>query len=288
MRQLKISKSYTNRDSLSLKRYLTEINKTPLLTDGEEVELAKRIIEGDSTALDKLVKANLRFVVSVAKQYVDVNSNLEDLITEGNIGLCMAAKRYDHTMGNKFISYAVWWIRRIIIDYKINQSKMIRIPTNKVNDMFKIRDIASNLEQTLERTPSAEEIAEEGDYDIATVELILSLNRRDVTSLDNCINEDGSSLCEIIEDVDSPSADHLVSQNESAEKVELLLNSMKPQERFIVECYYGLRGDEKISLSEIGNELDLSRERVRQIRDKAVAQLKFKLMRMGRYKNFND
>jgi RNA polymerase primary sigma factor len=288
MRQLKITKNFTNRDTISFKHYLTEVSKIPLIKDNEEVELAIRIKEGDEIAINKLISSNLRFVISVAKQYVDSDSTLEDLVTEGNIGLCIAAKKYDHTMGNKFISYAVWWIRRTILDYKSNQSKTIRIPTNKITDMFKIKNLISDLEQRLERSPSADEIAEEGNYDISTVELILSLNTRDVTSLDNCINEDGNTLGDLIEDTTSPSADHLVTTEESVSKIEILLGSMKSQERYIVECYYGLRGDEKISMSEIGLELGLSRERVRQIKDRAIHNLKYKLVRFGLFNNYND
>ncbi len=288
MRQLKMTKSFTNRDTVSFKHYLTEVSKISLIKDNEEVELAIRIKGGDEIALNKLISSNLRFVISVAKQYIDADCTLEDLVTEGNIGLCIAAKKFDHTMGNKFISYAVWWIRRTILDYKANQSKTIRIPTNKITEMFKIKQLISDLEQRLERIPSADEIAEEGNYDVSTVELILSLNSRDVTSLDNCINEDGGTLGDLIEDSSSPSADHLVTTEESETKIENLLSAMKPQERYIVECYYGLIGDEKISMSEIGVELGMSRERVRQIRDKAILKLKYKLIRFGQYNKYND
>ena len=273
MRQLKIISSITNRESAALEKYLSEISREELLTVDEEVELAQRIHKGDKKALERLVKANLRFVVSVAKQYQNQGLSLPDLINEGNVGLIRAAEKFDETRGFKFISYAVWWIRQSILQALAEQSRLIRVPLNQVGSVNKINKILSKFEQENERRPSVEEIAEEIEMPEDKIGDALKVNTRHVSMDAPFSDSDNNSLVDVLEDHDSPTADNeLVNESLRAE-IEKTLGLLKDRERKIVEEFYGIGGPEK-SLEEIGNKYGLSRERVRQIKEKALRQLR--------------
>ena len=273
MRQLKIISSITNRESAALEKYLSEISREELLTVDEEVELAQRIHKGDKKALERLVKANLRFVVSVAKQYQNQGLSLPDLINEGNVGLIRAAEKFDETRGFKFISYAVWWIRQSILQALAEQSRLIRVPLNQVGSVNKINKILSKFEQENERRPSVEEIAEETEMPEDKIGDALKVNTRHVSMDAPFSDSDNNSLVDVLEDHDSPTADNeLVNESLRAE-IKKTLGLLKDRERKIVEEFYGIGGPEK-SLEEIGNKYGLSRERVRQIKEKALRQLR--------------
>ena len=273
MRQLKITKSITNRESASLDKYLQEIGREELISVSEEVELAQRIKKGDHAALEKLTKANLRFVVSVAKQYQNQGLSLPDLINEGNVGLIRAAEKFDETRGFKFISYAVWWIRQSILQALAEQSRLIRVSLNQVGSVNKINKILSKFEQENERRPSVEEIAEEIEMPEDKIGDALKVNTRHVSMDAPFSDSDNNSLVDVLEDHDSPTADNeLVNESLRAE-IKKTLGLLKDRERKIVEEFYGIGGPEK-SLEEIGNKYGLSRERVRQIKEKALRQLR--------------
>jgi RNA polymerase primary sigma factor len=275
MRQLKISNSITNRESQSLEKYLKEISKIELISAEEEVRLFTLIREGDKNALDRLTKANLRFVVSVAKQYQYQGLSLPDLINEGNIGLINAAQRFDETKGFKFISYAVWWIRQSIMQALLHHSRMIRLPLNKTVLRNRIQKANSKLEQTLERSATPEEIAEELQMDIREVEQRMSVTDQHV-SLDSPISEDGeNSLVDILENADGVNSFEQTSHTGSLNvEIERALQVLTPRERQMVCYFFGIGVDTPVSLEEIAKRYDLTVERVRQIKDKALTRLR--------------
>jgi len=275
MRQLKITKSITNRESQSLDKYLQEISKEELITAQEEVELAQRIKQGDQRALDKLTRANLRFVVSVAKQYQNQGLSLPDLINEGNLGLIKAAQRFDETRGFKFISYAVWWIRQSILQALAEQSRIVRLPLNQVGSLSKINKMFSKLEQEFERPPSAEELAVALDLPISKVAQSLRVSGRHI-SMDAPFTEDGdsNSLLDVLINDDSPDADNGLLAESLHNEVERSLSSLSDRERDVVRLFFGIGMNHGLTLDEIGEKFDLTRERVRQIKEKAIRKLK--------------
>ena len=275
MRQLKITKSITNRDSKSIERYLLEIGREELLTAEEEVELAVKIRQGDQDALDRMTKANLRFVVSVAKQYQNKGLSLPDLINEGNLGLIKAAERFDETRGFKFISYAVWWIRQSILHALAEQSRIIRLPLNKVGTLNKINQALVKLEQEYEREPTAEEIAAVVEITKEEVEAALRSASRHMSVDAPFHTGESSSLLDVIENSQIAKTDQRLNYQESLKKeVERSLNTLTDRERKILCMYFGIGNEHSLSLEDIGVEVGLTRERVRQIKDKAVQKLK--------------
>jgi RNA polymerase primary sigma factor len=275
MRQLKITKSITNRESQSLEKYLQEIGKVDLLTPEEEVDLAKRIKAGDQIALERLTKANLRFVVSVAKQYQNQGLSLSDLINEGNLGLIKAAQRFDETRGFKFISYAVWWIRQSILQALAEQSRIVRLPLNKVGSLNKINKAFSKLEQEFEREPSAEELAEVLNIASDEVETTLGVASRHV-SMDAPFVEGGdNSLLDVLENKNTPKTDASLEYMESLRnEIERSLCSLTERQRDVIKLYFGIGHEHPMSLEDIGERFGLTRERVRQIKDKAINKLR--------------
>ena len=282
MRQLKISHSITNRANASLDKYLQDIAHEELLSADEEVELAQRIRKGDRKALERLCKANLRFVVSVAKQYQNQGLTLPDLINEGNMGLIKAAEKFDETRGFKFISYAVWWIRQSILQAIAEQSRVVRLPLNQIGSVNKINRELSKFEQEFERKPSVEEMADRIDLPEDKVsEAMASSNSRPV-SMDAPFNEgEDGSLIDIMPNHDVPSTDHDLDIESLREEIERALEVLPEKERGVVTAFYGI-GQPELTLDEIGNKFNLTRERVRQIKEKAVRKLKnkkFKLLK---------
>lgn len=273
MRQLKISKSITNRDSTSLDKYLQDIGREELITVEEEVELARRIRQGDEEALEKLVKANLRFVVSVAKQYQNQGLTLSDLINEGNLGLIRAAEKFDETRGFKFISYAVWWIRQSILQALAEQSRIVRLPLNQVGSINRMNKMLAKFEQENNRPPTDEELAEM--MEISEEKLLQS--RRNASrhrSIDAPINsEESSSLADLIENKDSPRADAELIKESLSIEIERALSTLTKREADVIRYFFGINAPE-MTLEEIGEHLGLTRERVRQIREKAIRRLK--------------
>jgi RNA polymerase primary sigma factor len=274
MRQLKISKQVTNRETASLDKYLSEIGRVELITADEEVKLARRIKQGDAQALETLTKANLRFVVSVAKQYQNQGLTLSDLINEGNLGLIKAAQRFDETRGFKFISYAVWWIRQSILQALAEQSRIVRLPLNKIGSINKINKAYSRLEQEFEREPSQEEIAKMLNLTADDIRDTLSTNGRHV-SMDAPLQqgEDGT-LMDVIEDHDQPHPDHTLMNESLRREVERAICTLTEREADVLRYYFGLNGTPQLTLEEIGERMDLTRERVRQIKEKAIKRLK--------------
>ena len=273
MRQLKITKSITNRDSASLDKYLQEIGKEPLISPAEEVELAQRIRKGDRAALEKLTKANLRFVVSVAKQYQNQGLSLPDLIDEGNLGLIRAAQKFDETRGFKFISYAVWWIRQSILQALAEQSRIVRLPLNQVGSLNKISKELSRFEQENERRPSAEELAERLDLPVEKVADTLRVSGRHVSMDAPFQDGDENSLIDVLPNEDSPMADKSLNQESLSKEVDRALKQLVDREREIIKMFFGI-GCQEMTLEEIGAKFDLTRERVRQIKEKAIRRLK--------------
>lgn len=274
MRQLKIVKQVTNRESKSLDKYLNDISKIDLITAEEEVELAQRIRQGDQKALEKLTNANLRFVVSVAKQYQNQGLKLPDLINEGNLGLVKAAQRFDETRGFKFISYAVWWIRQSILHALAEQSRIVRLPLNKIGAINKINKTFSYLEQAHERPPSAEEIADELDMTITEVKQSLKNAGRHV-SMDAPFEEgESSNLYDVLQHGESPNPEGLLINESLNTEIGRILNTLNDKEEKVVRLFFGIDQKSPKSLDEIGQEFDLTRERVRQIREKALRKLK--------------
>lgn len=279
MRQLKITKQITNRDAKSLDKYFQEISKIDLITPEEEVALARKIRKGDQIALNKLVNANLRFVVSAAKQYQGNGLRLSDLINEGNIGLVKAAQRFDETRGFKFISYAVWWIRQSIFQAMSEQARMIRLPLNKIGEISKINKVYSYLEQRYQRAPSAVEIARELDMSPAQVKLAMKNSGRHL-SMDAPFEEgESSTLYHVMKSKDSSSPDTKMMQDSLRTDIEMVLKTLPPRESEILRLYYGIGERTPTSLSEIGDLFDITRERVRQIREKAIRILQSKSRR---------
>ena len=274
MRQLKISKQITNRESQSLDKYLQEIGKVDLLTPDEEVELAKRIREGDQFALEKLTKANLRFVVSVAKQYQNQGLSLGDLINEGNLGLIKAAQRFDETRGFKFISYAVWWIRQSILQALAEQSRIVRLPLNRVGSLNKISKTFSELEQKFEREPSPEELAEV--LEVSTSEVIdtLKISGRHVSMDAPFVQGEENSLLDVLENDSADTPDSELMSDSLRKEVQRALSTLTQREADVVTFYFGLNGESIMTLEEIGEKFNLTRERVRQIKEKAIRRLR--------------
>ena len=271
MRQLKITKSITNRESQSLEKYLQEIGKVDLLTPEEEVDLAKRIKQGDQTALEKLTKANLRFVVSVAKQYQNQGLSLSDLINEGNLGLIKAAQRFDETRGFKFISYAVWWIRQSILQALAEQSRIVRLPLNKVGSLNKINKAFSELEQNFEREPSAEELATLLEIPTEEVETTLGVAARHVSMDAPFVDGEDNSLLDVLENIHSPKTDQDLEYTESLRtEIERSLSTLTDRQMDVIKLYFGIGVEHPMSLEDIGDKFGLTRERVRQIKDKAI------------------
>lgn len=273
MRQLKITKQVTNRESKSLDKYLQDIGKISLITAEEEVELAQRIRKGDQAALDKLTTANLRFVVSVAKQYQNQGLTLPDLINEGNAGLVKAAKRFDETRGFKFISYAVWWIRQAILQALAEQSRIVRLPLNKIGSINKINKAYSFLEQSHQRPPSAEEIASELDLTITEVKQSMKNSGRHV-SMDAPLREGETSTLYDLRSGESPNPDNSLMSESLRIEINRALDTLSYRESNVLKLYYGLDNEKQMSLVEIGETFDLTRERVRQIREKGIRRLR--------------
>lgn len=274
MRQLKISKQITNRESQSLDKYLQEIGKVDLLTPDEEVELAQRIREGDQVALEKLTKANLRFVVSVAKQYQNQGLSLGDLINEGNLGLIKAAKRFDETRGFKFISYAVWWIRQSILQALAEQSRIVRLPLNRVGALNKIGKAFSQLEQEFEREPSAHELAEILDLTAAEVADTLKISGRHISMDAPFVQGEENRLLDVLENEETPRPDHILIAESLRAEVERALEMLTEREAEVIRLYFGIGIEHSLTLEEIGEKFNLTRERVRQIKEKAIRRLK--------------
>ena len=274
MRQLKIATQITNRDSQAVEKYLQEISKISMITPEEETTLAQRIKMGDQKALDKLVQANLRFVVSVAKQYQHQGLSLSDLINEGNLGLIKAAQRFDETKGFKFISYAVWWIRQSILQALAEQSRIVRLPLNQVGSLQKIKKAFSKLEQQFEREPSADEISVLLEMPIDKIADTLKVSGKSVSMDAPFSNGEESSLMDVIENPDAPRAD-IRLMNESLQKeIERSLSTLTEREREVVRCFFGIGMTHGLTLDEIGTKFELTRERVRQIKEKAIRRLR--------------
>jgi RNA polymerase primary sigma factor len=273
MRQLKITQSITNRESQSLDKYLHEIGKVDLITAEEEVELAQRIREGDQVALEKLTKTNLRFVVSVAKQYQNQGLTLGDLINEGNLGLIKAAKRFDETKGFKFISYAVWWIRQSILQAIAEQSRIVRLPLNQVGSLSKISKAFSKLEQEYEREPSPEELADILETTVDKVSDTLSNSGRHVSMDAPFVQGEENTLLDVLENHD-PDTDSSLIDESLSEEIKRSLATLTEREREIIVLFFGLGSNHQLSLEEIGEKFNLTRERVRQIKDKALQRLR--------------
>lgn len=275
MRSLKISKSITNRESESLEKYLQEIGRVEMISPEEEVKLAHRIRQGDQKALDRLTKANLRFVVSVAKQYQNQGLTLPDLINEGNLGLIKAAQRFDETRGFKFISYGVWWIRQSILQALAEQSRIVRLPLNKVGLTKRISRTYSQLEQEFERAPTFDEIAEALNVDIEEVVATMRMANKHV-SVDSPIGDsEDNTLIDVLENGNADSADKQIMFNDSLrQEIQRSLSLLTPRQKEVICCFYGIGVDEPMSLEDLGSRYGLTRERVRQIKDKALEKLK--------------
>jgi len=271
---LKIIKQFTVREGQSLDKYLQEIGKVGLLTAAEEIELAIRIKKDDSIALEKLVKSNLRFVVSVAKQYQNQGLSIGDLINEGNLGLIKAAKRFDETRGFKFISYAVWWIRQSILQALAEQSRIVRLPLNRVGALNKIGKVYSNLEQEFEREPSTSELANELDMDITDVSDALRNSGKHISMDAPFSRTEESRLIDLIENEEQPSPDQSLMSDSLKEEIERTLSSLTEREAEVIRLYFGLNVEHSLTLEEIGEKFNLTRERVRQIKEKAIRRLR--------------
>jgi len=274
MRQLKITKSITNRESASLDKYLQEIGREELITAEEEVSLAKRIKQGDDDALEELVKANLRFVVSVAKQYQNQGLTLPDLINEGNLGLIKAAQRFDETRGFKFISYAVWWIRQSILQALAEQSRIVRLPLNQVGSINKINKAFAKLEQKYEREPSAEELAKLLDTSEDKIADTFKVSGRHVSVDAPFLNGEDGTLLDILHNGDSPRADWILMNESLQREIERSLATLTPRECDVVKLFFGIGENHGLTLEEIGSKFELTRERVRQIKEKAIRRLR--------------
>ncbi|MDE3057729.1 MAG: sigma-70 family RNA polymerase sigma factor [Bacteroidota bacterium] len=271
---VKITKQYTNRENQSLDKYLQEIGKVELLTPEEEIDLAQRIKKGDQKALEKLTKANLRFVVSVAKQYQNQGLSLGDLINEGNLGLIKAAKRFDETRGFKFISYAVWWIRQSILQALAEQSRIVRLPLNRVGALNKIGKAFSTLEQEFEREPSASELAEELDMSLFEVADTLKISGRHLSMDAPFAQGEDNRLLDVIQDERQPSPDSILMEESLKEEVQRALATLSEREAEVIRLYFGLQREHSLTLEEIGEKFSLTRERVRQIKEKAIRRLR--------------
>ena len=274
MRQLKISKSITNRESASLEKYLQEIGHQDLLTADEEVELAQQIKKGDRKALERLTKANLRFVVSVAKQYQNKGLSLPDLINEGNLGLIKAAERYDETRGFKFISYAVWWIRQSILQAIAEQSRIVRLPLNQVGSVNRIARELNKFEQENERKPSVEEMADRIDLPEEKIAEAMKINTHHVSMDAPFADGEDNSLLDFLPNTDSPSTDNVLDQESLRTKIGRVLDVLNDREQKVIKAFFGI-GMQEMTLEEIGDKYNLTRERVRQIKEKAIRRLRY-------------
>jgi RNA polymerase primary sigma factor len=274
MRQLKITKSITNRESQSLDKYLQEIGREDLITAEQEVELAQRIKQGDQAALEKLTRANLRFVVSVAKQYQNQGLTLPDLINEGNLGLIKAAQRFDETRGFKFISYAVWWIRQSILQALAEQSRIVRLPLNQVGSLNKINKAFSRLEQEFERAPSAEELALALDLPEDKIKDTIKVSGRHISVDAPFVDGEDNSLLDVLVNGDSPKADRELMMESLQREIERSLSTLTERERDVIKLFFGIGMQHGLTLEEIGGKFDLTRERVRQIKEKAIRRLR--------------
>lgn len=274
MRQLKITKSITNRETASLDKYLQDIGKEELITAEEEVELARRIKQGDQRALEKLIRANLRFVVSVAKQYQNQGLSLPDLINEGNLGLIKAAQRFDETRGFKFISYAVWWIRQSILQALAEQSRLVRLPLNQVGSLNKIKKASSKLEQEYERAPSIDEIAESLEIPEHKIDKAMKITTRYI-SMDAPLSQDEDlKFLDVFVSDDTPKTDSNLMRESLNREIQRSLSTLTDKERDVINLYYGIGMNHGLTLEEIGAKFNLTRERVRQIKEKAIRRLK--------------
>ena len=273
MRQLKITKSITNRESASLDKYLQEIGREELITVEEEVELAQRIRKGDRVALEKLTRANLRFVVSVAKQYQNQGLSLPDLINEGNLGLIKAAEKFDETRGFKFISYAVWWIRQSILQALAEQARIVRLPLNQVGSLNKISKAFSKFEQENERRPSAEELADELDIPVDKIADTLKVSGRHISVDAPFVDGEDNSLLDVLVNDDSPMADRSLVNESLSTEIDRALSTLTDREKEILQMFFGI-GTQEMTLEEIGDKFGLTRERVRQIKEKAIRRLR--------------
>jgi RNA polymerase primary sigma factor len=273
MRQLKITKSITNRESASLDKYLQEIGREDLITVEEEVELAQRIKKGDRIALEKLTRANLRFVVSVAKQYQNQGLSLPDLINEGNLGLIKAAEKFDETRGFKFISYAVWWIRQSILQALAEQSRIVRLPLNQVGSLNKINKAFSKFEQEHERKPSPEELADELEIPVDKIADTLKVSGRHISVDAPFVEGEDNSLLDVLVNDDSPNADRVLINESLSREIDRSLSTLTERESEIIKMFFGI-GYQEMTLEEIGDKFGLTRERVRQIKEKAIRRLR--------------
>jgi RNA polymerase primary sigma factor len=271
---VRITKQYTNRESQSLDKYLQEIGKVDLLVPDQEIELAIRIKKGDQLALEMLTKANLRFVVSVAKQYQNQGLSLGDLINEGNLGLIKAAKRFDETRGFKFISYAVWWIRQSILQALAEQSRIVRLPLNRVGALNKIGKAYSNLEQEFEREPNASELAQELDMDVSEVADTLKISGRHVSMDAPFAQGEDNRLLDVIQNDQQPSPDFTLMTESLKTEIDRALSTLTEREAEVIKLYFGLNKEHSLTLEEIGERFNLTRERVRQIKEKAIRRLR--------------
>ena len=276
MRQLKITKSITNRESQSLEKYLQEIGREELISAEEEVILARKIRDGDQKALDRLTKANLRFVVSVAKQYQNQGLSLPDLINEGNLGLIKAAKRFDETRGFKFISYAVWWIRQSILQALAEQSRIVRLPLNQVGSLNKISKAYSKLEQQFEREPSADELATVLEIPSDKIADTMKVSGKHISMDAPFVQGEDNSLIDVLENQDSPRADSTLMSESLQKEIERSLNTLTEREREVIKLFFGIGMNHGLTLEEIGAKFDLTRERVRQIKEIAIRRLRHK------------
>jgi len=274
MRQLKITKQVTNRETASLDKYLQEIGKVELITADEEVELAKKIKQGDKIALEKLTKANLRFVVSVSKQYQNQGLSLPDLINEGNMGLIKAAQRFDETRGFKFISYAVWWIRQSILQALAEQSRIVRLPLNKIGSINKINKAYAHLEQELEREPKAQEIAKYLEISVNEVKESMKNNGRHVSMDAPLLSDEETNMYDILKNDEGVTPETELLYDSLRKEIDRAVSTLTPREADVVRLYFGLGGSHPMTLEEIGEKFDLTRERVRQIKEKAIRRLK--------------
>jgi len=274
MRQLKITKQVTNRETASLDKYLQEIGKVELITADEEVELAKRIKQGDKIALEKLTKANLRFVVSVSKQYQNQGLSLPDLINEGNMGLIKAAQRFDETRGFKFISYAVWWIRQSILQALAEQSRIVRLPLNKIGSINKINKAYAHLEQELEREPKAQEIAKYLEISVNEVKESMKNNGRHVSMDAPLLSDEETNMYDVLKNDEGITPETELLYDSLRKEIDRAVSTLTPREADVVRLYFGLGGSHPMTLEEIGEKFDLTRERVRQIKEKAIRRLK--------------
>ena len=274
MRQLKITKQVTNRETASLDKYLQEIGKVELISAEEEVELAQRIKQGDKIALEKLTKANLRFVVSVAKQYQNQGLSLPDLINEGNLGLIKAAQRFDETRGFKFISYAVWWIRQSILQALAEQSRIVRLPLNKIGSINKINKTYAKLEQEFEREPNAEEIAEVLEITEQEVKDSMKNAGRHISMDAPLIQDEDNTMYDVLKSEEAPTPETELLYESLRKEIDRAISTLTQREQDVVRLYFGLNGSHPMTLEEIGEKFDLTRERVRQIKEKAIRRLK--------------